>query len=213
MLKIDCQTTMHNTILNYSLSMTSESLAIMGPSGIGKTTLLDLIAGIRKPDSGKITFKDQIWFQDSPSIYVPAEKRHVGYVFQDSGLFPHLNVLDNILFGPRCLGMDDQEYSHRLLEMFGLKSLSTKKTYHLSGGEKRRVSIARALAIKPNLLLLDEPMTGLDEVNQSLIIDEIHAIKRDLNTPIILITHSRSIADRSCDRMVYMENGSLTSFD
>ena len=175
-------------------SASVEVLGLFGPSGSGKTSLLEAIAGIRTPDEGEIRIGDRTLFSSAQRINLPARERHIGYVPQDSLLFPNLDVKGNIRYGARGSEFDS------LVEILDLQTLLDRRVTMLSGGEKQRVAIARALMTRPSMLLLDEPLAGVDRGRRELILPYILKIRRELRVPLIYVTHDEaelnSIADR-----------------
>ena len=167
--------------------------AIFGPSGGGKTTLLNCIAGLDSPDEGEIEVLGQTVFSSSSGVNLPPERRRFGYVFQNSALFPHMNVRDNIMYGYRLTAehrrMTDPE---ELVDLFQLSPLLERSVRNLSGGERQRVALARALATSPSLLMLDEPLGSVDMGFKGAIISYLKRVSRELKTPMIYVSHSIS---------------------
>lgn len=174
---------------NFSMAVEKEEIAcIMGPSGCGKSTLLRLIAGLEDPQGGEIIMASRCLF--SPTTYVEPYKRHMGMVFQDYALFPHLKVKDNITYGLGALSRSERK--ERLQEMLSLTDLvghENKYPHELSGGQQQRVALARSLAPKPQLLLLDEPFSNLDASLKSQIRQDIKRILTEAKTTCILVSH------------------------
>ena len=172
-----------------------EVLGVFGPSGSGKTSLLEAIAGIRTPDEGEIRIGDRVLFSSAQRINRPARERHIGYVPQDALLFPNMNVRANITYGSQSHGEFDA-----LVQILDLQALLDRRVQMLSGGEKQRVAIARALMTRPSILLLDEPLAGVDRERRDVILPYILRIRKDLHVPLIYVTHDEaelnSIADR-----------------
>ena len=163
-----------------------EVVAILGPSGAGKSTLLRVIAGLLRPDSGVVTL-DGVDITDTP-----AHLRNIGMVFQDEQLFPHLDVAANIAFGPRMQRWPSAAVAERvdeLLTLVGLGGFGSRRVDRLSGGEKKRVALARSLAPRPAVLLLDEPLTGLDRELHDRLITELADVLRVTETTTVLVTH------------------------
>lgn len=171
-----------------------EVLGLFGPSGSGKTSLLETIAGIRTPDSGEIQVGDRTLFSSAKRINVPARDRRIGYVPQDSLLFPNLDVKGNIRYG--ATGSEFES----LVEILDLQAVLDRRVGMLSGGEKQRVAIARALMTRPSILLLDEPLAAVDRERRDVILPYILRIRKELHVPLIYVTHDEaelnSIADR-----------------
>jgi len=157
---------------------------VRGPSGSGKSTLLKLFAGLLTPKEGVITLNDQDLVNTSRQIYTPAEARKIGLVFQENLLFPHLSVERNILYGNR-----DSEFANLLMQALEIDSIKNAKPSNISGGEQRRVAIARALAAKPELLLLDEPFTGLNEKLRRSLCRLLEVIQSQYNVGLVIVSH------------------------
>ena len=176
-----------------------EIVAVLGPSGAGKSTLLRIIAGLWEPDSGVVCL-------DGDDItHRPAHLRSIGMMFQDEQLFPHLDVAANIAFGPRMRRWPASETSSRVDELLGLVGLvgfGNRRVDRLSGGEKKRVALARSLAPRPALLLLDEPLTGLDRELHDRLIAELADVLRATATTAVLVTHDRDEAGTLANRVV-----------
>ena len=182
-----------------------ERVALHGPSGCGKTTLLHAVAGLIDVDSGEICIDQR------DVTMLPAHQRSVGLVFQDNQLFPHFNVADNVGYALRVRGVSRRERrrtADEWLERLGLGGFAERTIDSLSGGEAKRVALARTLAADPRLVLLDEPLTGLDEALHDQLLDDLRALFSSTNTTVVHVTHDRSEGARLCDRSV--EFASLT---
>jgi molybdate transport system ATP-binding protein len=181
-------------VLSVSDTASVEVLGVFGPSGSGKTSLLEAIAGIRRPESGEIRVGDRILFSSAKKIDLPARERHIGYVPQDALLFPNLDVKGNIRYGAKSGDFES------LIAILDLQALIDRRVGMLSGGEKQRVAIARALMTRPSILLLDEPLAGVDRERRDVILPYILRIRKELHVPLIYVTHDEaelnSIADR-----------------
>jgi len=185
---------------------------LFGPSGSGKTTVLRCIAGIVRPESGSIAIDDTLLFCSSRGIDLPVRMRGVGYVFQNLALFPHLTALGNIEFG--IGGLDRHTRRRRALELMeALKIQHTagRRPSEISGGEAQRVALARALAVRPRLLLLDEPLSAIDESTKTGIIADLREVNRDLKLPVIYVTHSRDEAVSLGERILIMDHGNIVA--
>jgi iron(III) transport system ATP-binding protein len=183
-----------------------ELLTLLGPSGCGKTTSLRLVAGFLIPDRG------HIWIDGQPVDREPAHRRRIGIVFQDYALFPNLNVLDNVRFGPRVQGWPAGEARRRaeeLLERVHLGGYALRRVGTLSGGEKQRVALARALAPRPRLLLLDEPLAALDAKLRQSLRREIRTLQHDLEVTTVYVTHDQEEALALSDRIAVMRAGGI----
>jgi len=173
-----------------------EVLGVFGPSGSGKTSLLEAIAGIRTPDQGEIRIGDRMLFSSAKKINLPARERQIGYVPQDALLFPNLDVKGNIRYGARSGDFD------ALVAILDLQSLLDRGVRMLSGGEKQRVAIARALMTEPSILLLDEPLAGVDRDRRDVILPYILKIRKELHVPLIYVTHDESELNAIADRVL-----------
>ena len=180
-------------------------LGVFGPSGSGKTTLLKCLAGFVRPDAGSITVQERRYFEADTRIHVAPHLRRTGMVFQDALLFPHLNVSANVYYGmsPEA----DKPYVRGVLELLNLDSLMSRDPLTLSGGEQKRVALARILLHKPDVLLLDEPLASLDLAARWQIILYLKALQRRFRFPVIYVTHSPSEMIALADRVLVLENG------
>jgi len=159
-------------------------LGVVGPSGAGKTTIIRIIAGLDRPDAGRISLKEEVWTDTSAGVHVPTRKRGIGYVFQEFTLFPNLSVYKNVAFAARNRnGIED------LLKMFDIWHLRESRPHLISGGERQRCAICQALARDPKVLLLDEPFSALDALNRRRLREMMKSIKRELHIPIVHVTH------------------------
>jgi len=190
--------------LDIDLRLDRPVTALFGPSGAGKTTVLDAIAGLRTPGSGSITINNRVVFDSRSGINIPTHRRHVGYVAQDVALFPHMNVRRNVLYGRR----DGQKLAlptvSRMLEIEGLLNRDVPQ---LSGGERQRVALARALMSAPELLLLDEPLAAVDVERRRRILPYLERVRDELRVPIVYVTHDRSEASQLADEIVVLQEG------
>ena len=185
-------------------------LALLGPSGSGKTTLLRLIAGFEKPDQGHIVINGRAVVDVDRSVWVPAEDRGVGMVFQDYALFPHLTVAQNVRFGLRNSSRTERHRRvEELLKLTELTHCAERYTHQLSGGQQQRVALARALAPRPGVVLLDEPFNGLDPDLRPQMRREVARILRHLGTAAILVTHDQEEALGMADQVAVIRSGEL----
>jgi molybdate transport system ATP-binding protein len=179
-------------------------IALFGDSGAGKTTLLRILAGLTDPDEGQIRFGQTIWFDSERKINVPTQQRNISLMFQDYALFPNMTVEGNITFAQPKPNPDEVE---ELLRLLGLAELRKRKPSGLSGGQKQRVALARALARKPQMLLLDEPLSSLDAEMRILLQDEIEKVHRQWGITTIMVTHDLNEVFRLASQVIHLENG------
>lgn len=197
-------------VLNVSTDIPSEGVtALFGPSGSGKTTFLRTVSGLDRHSGCFLSIDGEVW-QDE-ATFVPPHKRAVGYVFQEPCLFPHLSVKANIEYGRKRLNADNAAVSvDEVVELLGIDGLLDRRPSQLSGGEQQRVAIARALAVDPRILLMDEPLSSLDEELKSEILPYLDRLHEELKIPVIYVSHSADEVARVADNLMLMENGSVT---
>lgn len=184
---------------------------LFGPSGSGKTTLLRMIAGLHKPVSGSIRDGEQVYFDSAKNVNVPPHLRRVGYVFQDSRLFPHMSVTQNLTYSAAARTTQGAELLDSIVELMGIGSLLERFPATLSGGEKQRVAIGRALLSQPSLLLLDEPLSSLDIQRRREILPYIESLRDHAGMPIVFVSHDIGDVARLADRMVLLSQGALVA--
>lgn len=195
--------------LEVDFSLEDHILAIVGPSGAGKTTVLQCIAGLQTPTRGEIVLKNKAVFSSQERINVPVRKRRIGYVFQDYALFPHMTIEKNILYGKpkkensshKALGLAE------ILEVLKIEHLRQRYPSQISGGEKQRVALARALMTEPELLLLDEPLSALDQDTRALLQQELLKVQSQWQIPFIVVTHDALEAEILGDQIVRIDKG------
>lgn len=177
--------------------------ALFGPSGCGKTTVLNMVAGLIRPDRGRIAIAGKTLFDQESHVDVPAHRRRAGYVFQDSRLFPHMRVRKNLLYGLNRAPTEDRWMTiDEAAEFLELKHLLDRWPQSLSGGEERRVAIGRALLSGARFLLMDEPLTSLDRARREEIMTVIERMRDELGLPILYVTHDREEVDRLATAVV-----------
>jgi len=188
--------------------------AVFGPSGAGKSTLLACIAGAMRPDAGFVALNGRTLFASESGTNVPPERRRVGLVYQDDALFPHMTARQNIDFGYR-LTPDLRKRIHPddVVDLLGLETLMARRPDQLSGGERQRVALARALATSPEILLLDEPMAGLDLGLRGIVLGWLQSIHRELGIPMVYVSHSVSEVLALAGRALLLEQGRVVAFD
>jgi len=186
--------------------------ALFGRSGAGKTTVINAIAGLVQPNSGRITLDGEVLFDAGKRAWVPARHRRFGYVFQEGRLFPHLTVRRNLLFSRLFnRGGDDPRELDRIVELLGLGGLLERRPAQLSGGEKQRVAIGRALLARPRLLLLDEPLASLDTHRKGEILRYLELLRDEVRIPMIYVSHTVEEVVRLADTVVLMSAGSVAA--
>ncbi|PKO87164.1 MAG: molybdenum ABC transporter ATP-binding protein [Betaproteobacteria bacterium HGW-Betaproteobacteria-12] len=183
--------------------------ALFGHSGSGKTSLLRCLAGLEKPGHGRLVFKGQTW-QDEHT-WLPTHRRPLGYVFQEASLFPHLNILGNLQFGQKRSGSAARVGLDQAIELLGIGHLLARRPDTLSGGERQRVGIARALAVGPEILLMDEPLAALDLKRKQEILPYLERLHDELAIPVIYVSHSPDEVARLADHLVAMDNGRVVA--
>jgi molybdate transport system ATP-binding protein len=201
-LALDITLALRTLRVDLALGVGRETVALVGPSGAGKTTVLRAIAGLVRPDRGRIALGDEVWLDAERGIDLAPEARSVGYVFQDYALFPHLTVRRNVAFGGN--GQVDE-----LLERFGIRQLAQARPADISGGERQRVALARALARGPAVLLLDEPLSALDAHTRNAVRAELQELLREVRLPTLLVTHDFEDAAALADRIGVVLDGKL----
>ncbi|MEZ4525386.1 MAG: ATP-binding cassette domain-containing protein [Desulfobacterales bacterium] len=189
-------------------------VVLFGPSGSGKTLTLKAVAGLLRPDGGRIAVGSRVLFDSEKRIDMPARLRGIGYLFQDYALFPHLNVAENVGFGLKkrwqwCLCAQDQKRVEEFLEIFEILPLAKAWPRDLSGGQRQRVALARALICKPDLLLLDEPFSALDPLLRGRLRNGLLEIQSRFQVPVIMITHDPEDIDAFAETLVVYETGQV----
>lgn len=187
-------------------------IALYGPSGSGKTSIISMIAGLMRPDSGKISLNGTTFFDSSARINLAPEKRGIGYVFQDGKLFPHLTVRSNLEYGMRLVPRSRRNVGFdSVVNLLGIESLLHRRPARLSGGEKQRVAIGRALLTSPKLLLMDEPLASLDSDRKDEVLPFIKRLRESYNIPIIYVSHLPEEIASIADTVLVIKNGKLTA--
>jgi molybdate transport system ATP-binding protein len=186
--------------------------ALFGRSGAGKTSIINMVAGLFPPDEGVIIVNGRSLFDSEHSIDLPPEKRRCGYVFQDGRLFPHLTVKANLIYGMKLVPRTERYVSYdQVVELLGIGHLLTRRPARLSGGEKQRVAIGRALLTSPNLLLMDEPLASLDTARKGEVLPFIARLPREFSIPILYVSHSLDEILNLADRVVLIESGKVVA--
>jgi molybdate transport system ATP-binding protein len=196
--------------LDVSLTTGAGLTALVGPSGAGKTTLLSIVAGLIRPERGIIRLDDDVLVDTARRVWQPPHQRRIGYVFQEPRLFPHLSVRGNLGYGrwfasdrPSSVRFDD------VVELCGLGPLLSRQTERLSGGEKQRVALGRALLSRPRLLLLDEPLASVDVARREELLPYLDRLRAELRLPTVYVTHTLSEVVSRAERIVSLDSGRI----
>jgi len=194
--------------LSVEADLSAPITGLFGPSGSGKTSLLEVIAGIRRPDTGRVVLHGRTLTETAQRLHIPSAKRGVGYVPQDLALFPHLNAGANLHYGYRADGSNEALPRH-VIEVLELSTLLSRPIHRLSGGEQQRIALGRALLASPQILLLDEPLSNLDDRLKERILPYFKAIYAEFKVPMIYVTHSRSELGSLTDQVLHLRYGTL----
>jgi molybdate transport system ATP-binding protein len=206
-LDVRCSLTLGDFDLDATFSTGPGITVLFGPSGSGKTTILHLVAGLLRPQHGRIVVEEDVVTDTAAGIFLPPHKRRIGLVFQDAQLFPHLTVAQNLAFGSWFARQKNGPSSEHVIEVLGIGALVDRRPARLSGGEKSRVALARALLSSPRLLLMDEPLSGLDEDMRRTILPLIETVRDEFGVPMLYVTHARDEAQRLANRIIRIERG------
>jgi molybdate transport system ATP-binding protein len=194
------------------ISASGRVLALCGPSGAGKTTLLDIVAGLRRPRRAHIAVDGALFIDTERGLDTPARRRRIGYIFQEPRLFPHLSVAGNLNYGARFASRGPRLVSFAdVVALLGIGALLERRPAHLSGGEKQRVSIGRALLSNPRLLLMDEPLSAIDDARRRDILGLIETLRDAFAIPIIFVSHRASEVERLASDIAELESGRLVA--
>jgi molybdate transport system ATP-binding protein len=196
--------------INASFNSGSGATALFGPSGAGKTSIINMIAGLLRPDRGRIVLDEETLFDDAARIDVPAWRRRIGYVFQEGRLFPHFTIRHNLDYG-RWMGghAADPAAFNRVVELLNIGPLLERRPGKLSGGERQRVAVGRALLMRPRLLLLDEPLASLDTARKLEILPYFERLRDEAHVPIIYVSHNAAEIKRIASHVVRIEDGKV----
>jgi molybdate transport system ATP-binding protein len=199
-------------VLDVSIEVHPGITILFGPSGAGKSTLLDCLAGLACPDKGRIAAGGEVLFDSQAGVNCPPQTRRIAYVFQSLALFPHLSAEENVAYG--LDGLPREQLAARveeILKAFRVEKLRARKPPEMSGGERQRIALARSLVTQPRLLLLDEPLSGLDAELKTTIVDDLRAWNAARRIPILYVTHTREEVDALGERVIAMDHGHVIS--
>jgi molybdate transport system ATP-binding protein len=212
MLTVDVEKVLGEFAVNASFVSESGVTALFGPSGAGKTTIVNMIAGLLKPDRGKIAIDGEVVFDGAADLNIPAWRRRIGTVFQEGRLFPHLSVRHNLDYGRWMSGQpaDAAAFAHAA-ELLDIGHLLDRRPGRLSGGERQRVAVGRALLMRPRLLLLDEPLASLDAARKQDILPYLVRLRDEAKVPMIYVSHDAGEVRQIASRVVRLDGGKVTA--
>lgn len=212
MLKVALQKRLGAFALNVSFALPDSGVvALFGPSGCGKSTTINIVAGLARADRGEVALNDSVLLDTERGIDVPAEKRRIGYVFQDARLFPHLNVAANLKYAERRARKPGYVTIDEVMSLLDLEGLMSRRVHRLSGGERQRVAIGRALLTQPKLLLLDEPLAALDRERREEVLPYLESLRDQLAIPMVYVSHQFDEVLRLATHIVLMQSGAVTA--
>lgn len=213
MLEVNVQKKLGSFSINVAFLVKAPGItALFGPSGSGKTSVINMVAGLLKPDQGQISVNGNTVFDSRRGIDVPPNRRRLGYVFQDGRLFPHLSVKSNLTYGMKLTRKGEQGVSFdKAVDVLDLGTLLHRRPAKLSGGEKQRVAIGRALLTNPSVLLMDEPLSSLDEARKSEIIPFVLRMQKEFLIPALYVSHSTDEISSLADHVVVIQSGEVAS--
>ncbi len=208
MLAVNVEKQLGELPLNVTFESAGGATALFGPSGAGKTSIINMVAGLVAPDRGRIVLDGEVLFDDKARVNVPAWKRRIGTVFQEGRLFPHLSVRHNLDYGRWMSGLaaDAKAFGH-VADLLDIGQLLDRRPGKLSGGERQRVAVGRALLMRPRLLLLDEPLASLDAARKGDILPYLERLRDEGSVPMIYVSHDPAEVKRIASRVVRLEAG------
>ena len=213
MLRVDVSKKLGEFTLDAAFTSEGRVTGLFGASGAGKSSLINMIAGLVTPDRGVIAVDGEMLDDTASRIHVPAYRRRIGYVFQDARLFPHLNVRQNLDYGRRMNRLsDDPAQRSRVVDLLDIGALLDRRPGKLSGGERQRVAFGRALLSKPRLLLLDEPLGALDEDRKREILPYLVRLRDEAGIPMVYVSHDAAELRQLATRIVMLKGGRITAF-
>ena len=213
MLRVDVEKQLGEFTLSARFESQGRVTGLFGASGAGKTSLVNIIAGLLRPDHGTISLDGEIVDDTSKGVHLPAWRRRIGYVFQDARLFPHLDVAQNLDYGRRMNRVaDDPAQRRRVIDLLDIGHLLDRRPGKLSGGERQRVALGRALLSRPRLLLLDEPLGALDEGRRAEILPYLVRLRDEARIPMVYVSHDPAELRQLATQIVLLKDGRVTSF-
>jgi molybdate transport system ATP-binding protein len=212
MLAVDIEKRLGDFSLSARFATGNGVTAVFGPSGAGKTTLVNMISGLLTPDHGRIAIDDTVLFDSERRINLPPHRRHIGYVFQEGRLFPHLSVKRNLDYGRRMCGLrPDGAQMQRIIGLLDIGHLVDRRPGKLSGGERQRIAIGRALLMRPRLLLLDEPLASLDVARKREILPYLERLRDEVGVPMVYVSHQAAELRRIATSVVRLSAGKVAA--
>jgi len=213
MLRVDVSKQLGEFSLQASFESEGRVTGLFGASGAGKTSLINIIAGLLKPDRGTVAIDGETLDDTAANLHVPAHRRRIGYVFQDARLFPHLDVRQNLDYGRRMNHLAENSAQHtRVTDLLDIGNLLDRRPGKLSGGERQRVALGRALLSQPRLLLLDEPLGSLDEERKEEILPYLVRLRDEAGIPMVYVSHDASEMRQLATQIVMLQRGRVTAF-
>lgn len=213
MLKVDIEKQLGDFRLEASFTSNGLVTGLFGNSGAGKTSIINMIAGLTVPDRGRISLDNDVLDDSTSGVHVPPHRRRIGYVFQDARLFPHLSVRQNLDYGRRMNGLaHDDAIEKRTIDLLDIGHLLDRRPAQLSGGERQRVALGRALLAKPKLLLLDEPLGALDDERKAEILPYFIRLRDETRVPMVLVSHDAGEMRQLATNVVMLKGGKVVAF-
>jgi molybdate transport system ATP-binding protein len=213
MLRVDVSKQLGEFFIEASFASEGRVTGLFGASGAGKTSLINMIAGLLRPDCGTIAIDKETLDDTAARIHVPAHRRRIGYVFQDARLFPHLDVMQNLDYGRRMNGLAyDPANRTRVVDLLDIGTLLDRRPGKLSGGERQRIALGRALLAQPRLLLLDEPLGSLDEERKAEILPYLVRLRDESGVPMVYVSHDAGEMRQLATQVVMLRHGRITAF-
>jgi len=212
MLAVHVEKNLGEFSMNVAFTSESRATALFGPSGAGKTSLINMIAGLLRPDRGRVEVDGEVLFDSAARIDVPAWRRRIGYVFQEGRLFPHISVRHNLEYGRWMSGhkFDPSAFGH-VVELLDIGHLLDRRPGKLSGGERQRIAVGRALLMQPRLLLLDEPLASLDTARKRDILPYLERLRDEAQVPMIYVSHNANEVKLIASRVVWLDGGRVAT--
>ncbi|MBX9774648.1 MAG: molybdenum ABC transporter ATP-binding protein [Xanthobacteraceae bacterium] len=208
MLAVDIEKRLGDFAIKVAFESTGGVTALFGSSGSGKTSVVNMVAGLIKPDRGRIALDDQVLFDSHARVNMAAHRRRIGYVFQEGRLFPHLSVAANLDYGRRMSRLPrDEAEQRRIVELLDMGHLLDRRPGRLSGGERQRVAVGRALLMRPRLLLLDEPLASLDSARKREILPYLVRLRDEAKVPMVYVSHNPGELRRIAETVVWLDGG------